>query len=427
MPTSPITPPEENGPGRPLRPEWTQSVVFQGLLVLGGLAAFLLLLLAYGEDPNPLIIASAAGILLWPLREYRAVRALLLAGGFLLALWLLRTLGGVLAPFVVVGILAYLLNPAVTWAEARWRVPRWASTLVLTLAFVGLLVLFVLLIVPSLAGQIQVLAAQAIELVSGLPRWVAEAEALDLLEEAGLVEREELVRQLGTFLPSQINALAGQIPAAMAGLSRSVGTLIGLITTIALVPVLLFYVLKDYLLIRDAVVQLFPRFRGNRDYLYRTSKVVGNYLRGQLTISLLGAIIVTIPLLLFRVPFALLIGLLAGLLNMIPNLGAILTYVIGGLLMLAFGSVADLVIVMAVLVGQSFLEQSVLTPNIMGQSVGLHPVLIILSLFVFSAFLGFLGLLIAVPATALLVGLYQAYRDAFVLEFEKESDLVVKK
>jgi predicted PurR-regulated permease PerM len=264
-----------------------------------------------------------------------------------------------------------------------------------------------------------------IALVTQLPQWVAQAEILNDLDEAGIVDRTRLMEQLGTFLPGQISAVAGQIPEAAATLTRSVGTLIGLLTTVALVPILLFYVLKDYPLIRDAIVRLFPRYRGNRRYLSHTSGVVGNYLRGQITISLIDAVLVSLILFVFGVPFALLLGLLTGFLNMIPNLGAIMTYVIGGLLMLAFGTTGDFVVTLAVLVGISFLEQSVLTPNIMSQQVGLHPVLIIFSLFVFSALLGFLGLLVAVPVTALLVGVYKAYRDQFALDFEGERTVVV--
>ena len=428
-PASPRDPDEILPDGVPeaeaARLAWTRSVVLQGLLVLGGLAAFLFLLIEYGAALNPLVVAAAGLILLWPMRRQAPVRALLLAGGFLLAMWLLRTLGGVLAPFVVVFILAYLLNPAVTGAQARWRVPRWASSLALTLLVVGLLVLFILLLVPTLVSQLQSLASDVIELVTGLPQWVAQAKILDDLDEAGIVDRTALMQQLGTFLPGQINALVGQIPEAAATLTRSVGTLIGLLTTVALVPILLFYVLKDYPVIREALVGLFPRFRGNRRYLSHTSAVVGNYLRGQITISLIDAVLVSVALFVFGVPFALVLGLLTGFLNMIPNLGAIMNYVLGGLLMLAFGTTGDFIVTMAVLVGISFLEQSVLTPNIMGHQVGLHPVLIVLSLFVFSALLGFIGLLVAVPVTALLIGVYKAYRDQFDLDIEAERTVVI--
>ncbi len=399
------------------------GVVFQSIVGLGGLLAFVSLLIVEGAARSPLVVAAAGLILLWPLRSHKAVRTLLLAGGFVLGIWTLRRLGSVLVPFVIVFLLAYMLNPWVTGAHERFKVKRWISSLLLTLVFVGILVLFVLLIVPSLVGQIESLATSVINLISGLPQWVAETHVLDSLESTGLIERDALMEQLTTFLPGQISSIASSIPSAVASLTRSVGTLLALLTTIALIPVLLFYVLKDYTLIRETIVNLFPRFHGSRAYLSQTSKVVGNYLRGQLAISAIGAVIVTIPLVIFGVPFALVIGLLTGLLNMVPNLGAILTYIIGGLLMLAFGSIGDFFLVMGVLIGQSFLEQSVLTPNIMGQSVGLHPVLIIFSLFVFSAFFGLLGLLIAVPVTALLVQVYKAYREDFVIELEAKPNL----
>ncbi|HYE94988.1 MAG TPA: AI-2E family transporter [Rubricoccaceae bacterium] len=402
-----------------------RALLFQGILALGGLIAFLLLLLEFEAGLNPLIVAAAGAIVLWPLRKQKAIRGLLLAGGFLLGLWLLRTLGGVLAPFAVVFLLAYMLNPLVGWIGRRLRLPRWAGALLCTLLLVGLLVAVVLLIVPALVGQLQSLAQRLLGLISGLPTWVARTDTLDPLEQAGLIQRDRLVADLTAFVSAQVRENAGRLPAVFGGLTRSVGTLFGLITTLALVPVLLFYTLKDYPTLRGAVIQLFPRYRGSRAYLSKAVTVVGNYLRGQLTISLAQAVIVTIPLVLFRVPFGLVIGILAGLLNFIPNLGAILTYVIGILLTLAFGTVGDLIVVVAVLAGQAILEQTVLTPNIMSHSVGLHPVLVLLSLFVFSALFGFLGLLIAVPVTALLVGVYQAYRDEMTLDLAAAPRLIV--
>ena len=145
----------------------------------------------------------------------------------------------------------------------------------------------------------------------------------------------------------------------------------------------------------------------------QASGIVGNYLRGQLTISAIAALNVTIALLLFDVPFALLIGLLGGLLNMIPTLGILLTNIVGVLLAIIFGDpwLVDVIIVVAVLGAQSLLEQTVLTPNILSYQVGLHPVLILLSLFVFGYFLGVLGLIVAVPVTALVVTAYETYRS----------------
>jgi predicted PurR-regulated permease PerM len=360
-------------------------------------------------------------MLLWPLRQQASVRAVLMAGALLLGVWLLRVLGGVLAPFILVYIVAYLLHPLVTMAQRRWRVPRWLPALGITMVFVGALGLVVFLLVPALVGQIETLARRVVELATRVPDLIARADFLDAAERSGLIRRQELVRELQQFLPQQVESLVGRLPAALAGLTRSVGAIIGLVTTVVLVPVLLFYMLIDFATIRDALVRMLPRYRGSRSYMARVGDVVGSYLRGQLTISLIAAVLVTIPLVILGVPFALVIGLLTGLLNMIPTIGAVLSYVIGGLLMLAFGTWADVAIVIAVIAGESLLEQSVLTPRIMGAQVGLHPVLVMLSLFVFGALIGPIGLFIAVPATALLVGLYRAFQGQLTIELAKED------
>jgi predicted PurR-regulated permease PerM len=136
-------------------------------------------------------------------------------------------------------------------------------------------------------------------------------------------------------------------------------------------------------------------------------------------ISLIAAFNVSLLLFLFDIPFWLLIGLMAGLLNFIPQLGAIITIVVGGLVAFVLGGWVEAAIVITVLIGESFLEQSVLTPNILSYQVGLHPLLVLFSLLTFGLFLGVIGLLVAVPLTAILVTVYRAYRDEFTLELSE--------
>ena len=150
--------------------------------------------------------------------------------------------------------------------------------------------------------------------------------------------------------------------------------------------------------------------------------VFGSYVRGQLTISALSAVLVAVPLTLFGVPYSLLLGLAAGLLNLIPSLGSVLTYVLGVTLMLAFGTFSDVLIVLAVLAVQALIEQAVLTPNIMSQQVGLHPVVILLALFVSGALFGLLGLVLAVPAAALVAGVVRARREALVIDLGDDEE-----
>ncbi len=391
-------------------------------LLTGGLALFLVLLYQMREMLNPLLVAAAFFMLLWPVRRHGAARALMLSGGFLLLLWLLNRLSIVLMPFALTFLLAYLCDPVVGYLRRRFRVPRWLSALTVTVLVVGLVAMILLMLVPTIVDQLEALAERILSSLGNLRRWMVSLGFLDQLQATGIIGKRELIDQLTSALQAQATALASSVPNAAKTLVQSISSLFGILTVMALIPVLLFYMLKDYRPIRNHLVELFPTFDGRRDYVMHAGGLVGRYLRGQLTVSAIVATLVSVALFVFDVPFALLIGLLAGLLNMIPNLGIIITYVIGGLLAFAFGGFVKLVIVLAVLVGESLLEQSVLTPTILGQRVGLHPVLILLSLFVFGYFMGMFGLLIAVPATALLVTTYQATREHWTFELAMHGD-----
>jgi len=391
---------------------------FDTVLLAGGFVLFLVLLYEMEVPPregsflNPPLVAVAGAVLLWPLRQQRAVRALLLSGGVLLLLWAMARVSNVLVPFVAVYLLAYLLNPLVQQMERRYRVPRWLSSTMVTTLVVGTFVLFILILAPSIADQVEALSERLLNTADLLRTWLASSAFLDGLESAGVIEKQEVLNQLQLILQNQ----AQQLPDTVERIASSIGSVLGVVTLLALVPVLLFYTLKDYPDIRDAIIGLFPTAGGRRDYLVDAGSIVGRYLRGQLIISLIAAFNVSVLFFIFDIPFWLLLGLLAGILNFIPNLGALLALIIGGSVTLIFGGWIKVFIVVAVLLGQSLLEQSVLTPNILSYQVGLHPVLVLLSLLTFGTFLGVFGLLIAVPATAILVTAYRAYREELTLE-----------
>src|SRR5690606_23195835 len=285
-----------------------RTLVFQGLLVAGGLLVFLFLLLEMQGFLSPLLLAAAGTILVWPLREHRVVRSVLLAGGLLVLLWLFSVLGEVLIPFAAVYLLAYLLDPAVGWAQQRWNWPRWASSLVLTLVAVGVLVVVLVLLVPNVIGKIEDLVAGLLGGMTDFQRWILDSRLVTYLTESGFIERGEFEVQLTTILREQIGGIAEQIPAALQTLTRSVSSILGLVTVVALVPVLLFYTLRDFPVIKDNLIRLFPTVGGRREYLTHAAHIVGSYLRGQLTISAISAFNISVVLTLFGIPFAILIG-----------------------------------------------------------------------------------------------------------------------
>lgn len=406
-------------------------MVFDAILLSGSMIVFLVMLYAMGKPAgegwflSPLLLAAAGLLLLWPLREERVGRTLLLTGGVLLLVWLLKVLGGVLFPFILVFILATLFNPLVAQLQERFRIPRWVSSIVVTALALGFILLVVLQVVPNLVAQAETLAVRGFESVDGIQGWLASTSMLDAFEESGLLDRQQVAAEIGASVQNLADSLTTNLPNVARNLFGYFSSLLNLFLIIGVVPVLLYYMLKDYPFITRRLVELFPTFGGRRDYLVQASEVVGNYMRGQLIISAIAAFNVTVLLLLFNVPFALLIGLLTGILNLIPNIGALITAVIAVLITLVFGGPWQWLVVLGVLLGQNVLEQSFLSPKILSREVGLHPILILLSLFVFGYFLGLLGLLIAVPITAMLMTSYKAYRHE--LSFELSSDAQLKR
>lgn len=402
-------------------PRWVQSTAYEMVLIAGGIVLFLGMLYEMNTPPReevfltPPLVGLAGLVLLWPLRRHNAVRALLLAGGLLLLLWTVDKVSRVLVPFGAVYLLGYLLNPLVKRLQQRYRVPRWLPSLLITGLVVGLFILFILILAPSVANQAQALSERVLGTVQHLRGWLEASATLDTLEGAGILNKQQVIEQMQALVKNQ----ASRIPGALENVAASLGSFLGIVTLLALVPVILFYTLKDYPTIQAALVDLFPTAGGRRDYLVEAGSIVGRYFRGQLLISTIAAVNVSVLLFVFNIPFWLLIGLLAGLLNLIPQIGALITMVVGALVALILGSWVKAGIVIAVLLGESLLEQSVLTPNILSHQVGLHPLLVLFSLLVFGTLLGIFGLFIAVPVTTLLVTGYRAYREELTLDLSE--------
>lgn len=366
---------------------------------------------------NPPIIAGAGIILLWPVRHHRTVQAIMLAGGFLLAIWLLHKLRAILIPFGSIYLVAYLFDPLVASLRERHGISRGISSFVVTLLLLSFIGMFVLLLAPHIIGELDALGTRALHSIQELHAWLLTSSVIDELALAG-INKEEFINKTMTSIQGGINYWTNSIPAGLERLLFSVGSIFGVVTIIVVTPVILFYTLKDYRIIKSGIKYLLPTIGGKQDYLTQIGAIVGKYLRGQLTISAITAIVVSVALMLGGIPFALLIGIFAGLMNMIPSLGAIITNLVAVCIALVFGDrgIVDAIIVLTVLLGQGLLEQAILVPKILSQHVGLHPVVILLSLFIFGYFFGFFGLFIAVPLMALIIAAYDALRKDTTLD-----------
>jgi predicted PurR-regulated permease PerM len=353
---------------------------------------------------NPVLLWMALAALLFPLRESPAVASVLWTLGAIALFWLLRELGAILAPFVVAVVLAYILNPAVDriaalpplrrlgGAEADGRTARSLAVVLLALPMVAGVVGGVVWGGPWLMREVGDLVRRTPEFlawVSGMATRIQGTTLFETLDERKLME---LFEQWG-------QGITGWLAAGALGVGRGVGLLLTLVGYLVLTPVLLFYLMRDWDHVLARVARRIPPSRRwivefGADY----DRALAAYLRGQVTVSVLVGGMTAVGLLVVGFPFALLLGLVVALFNVVPYLGVILSLIpaLGLALTLPDPGVALLKVAIVYSLAQG-LESAVFSPRIVGDSTGLHPVWILLAISVSGFFFGFVGLLLAVP------------------------------
>jgi len=312
--------------------------------------------------------------------------------------------------------IAYFLDPVADRLE-NLGLSRMMSTVVITVVGILTFMLMFLLVVPTLIGQLGQLITQIGEIVQNLPAtW-------DRLKD-WLTNRFPNLDLQGDFLREQITALGDAIQSRggdlVSALLSSAQGIINVIVLVIIVPVVTFYLLMDWDRMVAQLDDLLPR--DHRDTIRQIFRDIDNtlssFLRGQGTVCLILGAYYAIALMIAGLNFGLIIGLIVGLISFIPYIGAL----VGGALSIGlalfqwWGASIDvdgqtvevatnwlrIGIVGGIFVVGQFLEGNILTPKLVGGSVGLHPVWLILALSVFGSLLGFVGMLVAVPVAAII-------------------------
>ena len=327
-----------------------------------------------------------------------------------LMLWLLAP---VLTPFVIAAVLAYALHPLVERLAAR-GLPHVAAVLLVEVALAVALLALVLLVVPVLTKELPLIKAQLPTLLdrlnAGLSPWLAQFGLKVNLDTASL--KAWLVQAMDANLEDW---LARALSSARIGGS----VLLSLVGNLVLVPVVLFYLLSDWTKLVQRVHGLVPpRLRDSaKGFLDECDAILGQYLRGQLLVMGALAVYYGVGLAITGLDLALPVGVFTGLAIAIPYLGFGLGLMLALLAAaLQFASAGGVLAVLAVyMVGQG-LESFVLTPRLVGERIGLNPLAVIFALLAFGQLFGFVGVLVALPASAVaLVALRRAllaYRDS---------------
>ena len=323
---------------------------------------------------------------------------------------LVYALSPILAPFLAGAILAYVLNPLVGRLTGRY-LPRVVAVVLVLLFALALVVALSLVILPLFIKELGLMSERLPEFLA----WINEQFA------PWLKERFRIEFQLDIDMVKQIagSILANNqdLVAALLG-SLKIGSLalITFLLNLLLIPVVLFFLLRDWNTLVAQVDGIIPRrlHRKAREMLAEIDAVLAEFLRGQLTVMLVMSVYYSTALWLAGLEFALPVGIITGVLVIIPYAGAFTGILLGTVAaLLQFDSVAGLAWVwLAFGIGQA-LEGTAITPLLVGKRIGLHPVAVIFALLAFGQIFGFFGVLLALPASAALLVTLRHLRVAY--------------
>jgi len=338
--------------------------------------------------------------------------------------WLFYLLAPVLTPFIAAGLLAYMGDPLADRLQ-KLKMPRTLAVVVVFLLTFLVIGLLVLLVGPLINTQISALFA-------ALPDIAAQVEQVWLPTILGWlnVDAGDDVG-MGAFLARYSDMVGSWSGTILLGVSKSGGVLAAAVLSLFLIPILSFYMLRDWDSFVAHVGALVPDSQRATvfELAKETDEVLGAFLRGQVLVMLALAIIYTIGLSLVGLKFAIAIGVVAGLVSFVPYLGFVFGIGLAGLTVaLEPNPLWNLVGVVATFTIAQMIEGSLLTPKLVGDRIGLHPVLVIFAIAAGGQLFGFFGILLALPAAAVLSVLlrftYHRYlKEHPELEVELDGEL----
>lgn len=333
--------------------------------------------------------------------------------------WLLYLLAPVLTPFVASALLAYIGDPLADRLQ-RLRMPRTLAVVAVFVLTFLVLVLLVVLVGPLIRTQISAL-------FDALPEIARQFEQVWMPNIAGFLNievGEEI--GIGAFLSSYSDMAGTWGTKVLVSVTRSGGAVAAAVLSLFLVPILTFYLLRDWDSILEHLGALLPSEQRQTivGLAKETDEVLGAFLRGQLLVMMALSIIYSVGLGLVGLKFAVAIGVVSGLVSFVPYLGFVFGIALAGLTVALEPNPLWMIVgVIATFSIAQFLEGSILTPKLVGDRIGLHPVIIIFAVAAGGQLFGFFGILLALPAAAVLSVLV---RFAYHRYLKEHPEIVVE-
>lgn len=336
----------------------------------------------------------------------------LLLAGLAVAGFLLYLLAPVLTPFLIAALFAYIGDPLVDRLES-YKLSRTLSVVIVFIVIFSLVLLLPVVIVPLLEQQISVLLVK----LPGYLDWLQRIVAPRLAEILGINPQDIDFSQIQKIVMQHWQQAGGVAASLLSSVKQSGLMMLVFIANIVLIPVVTFYLLRDWDVLIGHVHALIPRkAEANVSKLARDSdEVLGAFLRGQMTVMVCLGVIYSFGLWLVGIDIAILIGMIAGLVSFVPYLGFIVGIVMASIAaFMQFHEFLPLVYVAIVFgVGQA-MEGMLLTPLMVGDKIGLHPVAVIFAVLAGGQLFGFFGILLALPVAAIIMVLLRFTHGQYV-------------
>jgi len=300
----------------------------------------------------------------------------------------------VLFPFFIALFITYLLNPLVTYIENK-GIPRVISIFIIYFALILIIAAISVYIIPLFTTEIN-------NLIEIIPQYTKAAQEI-LLDFKEKYKNTGLPKGVQEVIDQNINALEGILLNILETILNSIIKVFTGFFSFILAPVLAFYLLKDLETIKQKAVKIIPAAyrKSIIRLLVEVDKTLGKYIRGQLIVSSLVALMTTLGLLFLKIDYAIIIGAVAGISNIIPYFGPI----IGAIPAIAIASLkspASVLWVIIILIAVQQIESGIISPKVMGDSIGLHPVIVILTLIFGGKVFGFWGIILIMPVVAVI-------------------------
>jgi predicted PurR-regulated permease PerM len=296
-------------------------------------------------------------------------------------------------PVILAGAIVFLLNPMVTWLQGR-RIPRAAGAGITYLGFFALVALVGFLVAPLARDQADEFADEWPEVRSSVERWIDDRAA----ESQDWVITLPTVQEIEDAFSSDDESLADRLSTV-----RSIGfQVFHIVLIFVLAPIIAFYLLVDVPHLSRVAESLIPE-RARPEVMViaqRLNRAIGGFFRGQLLVAFIVGVMVSVGLAIIDLPFWLIVGMIAGLFNMIPLIGPWVGAVPGIIIALTTRDVSTAVWVAVVMAGAQQIDNHFISPLVMQRTVKLHPAVVMMALLAGGTIGGFFGLLLAVPATA---------------------------